>query len=261
MTMNEPLDSATNKGLTTRDYWADVWRGTKLPIVRAPEADSELVFKEFLPKSNGLRLIEIGCAPGGWMSYFHSQFGYSVDGIEYVPDAVELTRANMKIQNIDAQVWCDDFFSIDTSQFEYDIVYSKGFIEHFQEYPEVCERLAEIGRIVVTIIPNLYGVNGWISKTARPHVYEKHVPINLQQLRNAHEAIGLKTKFCNYVGGMQFLRFAERNRHFADRPKLAKCLNAPVRTFNRLSRIANRRLAFRPKACWCCPTLLYIGER
>ena len=259
--MNKSKSPVQDERLTTPAYWAEVWQGVKLPDIRIPEADKDWALKKCLPPGANHRLLEIGCAPGGWMSYFHNEFGYAVDGIEYVPDAAELTRANMKLQNIEAEVWCDDFFSIDTSKFNYDVVYSGGFIEHFDDYPSVCGRLAEVGRIVVTMIPNLYGVNGFISRMVRPHVYEKHVPINLEQLRKAHESIGLQTKFCNYVGGMQFYRIAERNRLFVNRPGLAKYCDFPIKGFNRLSRLANRRIAFRPKARWCCPSLLYIGER
>lgn len=254
------VNSETDERLTTREYWADVWQGVRLPDLRVPEADKEWAFRKFLPKGD-LRFIEIGCAPGGWMAYFNKEFGYSVDGIEYVPNAAELTRTNMEMQGIDAQVWCDDFFSIDTAQFDYDVIYSGGFIEHFDDFPDVCRRLTEIGRIVVTIIPNLYGVNGLISKKARPHVFEKHVPIDLEQLRNAHESNGLTTKYCNYAGGMQFYQIAKRNRFFEGRPRLAKCFDFPVKAINRISQVANRRVSFRPKACWCCPSLLYIGEK
>ena len=254
------VNSENGERLTTRDYWADVWQGVKLPNLRAPEADEGWAYKTFLPKRSSLRLLEIGCAPGGWMAYFHKEFGWSVDGIEYVADAAELTRANMEMQSIEAQVWCDDFFSIETSKFDYDVVFSGGFIEHFDDFPGVCRRLSELGRIVVTRIPNLYGVNGLISRTARPHVFDKHVPINLEQLRSAHESNGLNTKFCNYVGGVRFHRIADRNRFFEGRPKLSSFVDLPVKVLNRMSQIANRRISFRPRACWCCPSLLYIGE-
>lgn len=249
-----------NERLTTKEYWANVWEGVKLPDVRVPTGDTEQVLRKFLPQNK--RLIEVGCAPGGWMAYYHQNFGYSVDGIEYVPDAAELTKANMKCLGIDdATIWCEDFFSIDTADYDYDVVFSAGFIEHFDDFTGVCGRLADVGRIVVTVIPNLFGVNGLISRKVRPHVYDKHVLINLQKLREAHEANGLKTQFCNYVGGAQFFRLTDRNKFFQNRTGLAKCVDLPVRAFNRFSRFANQRLMFRPRACWCCPSLMYIGTR
>ena len=78
--------------MTTKDKWEAVWAGIKLPTVTKPVYDIQNQLESYLPRTGARSLIEIGCAPGGWMAYFNNHFSYSVSGLEYAEAAAEATK-------------------------------------------------------------------------------------------------------------------------------------------------------------------------
>ena len=252
----------TGNTLTTKDKWEAIWAGTKLPIIVRPVHDVHKQLESYLPKSNAHSLIEIGCAPGGWMAYFHSTFGYSVSGLEYAEVAAETTKRNMHMQAIDAEVLVQDFFALDCDGNKYDIVFSRGFIEHFCDVSDVVERLCALSRqYVVTIVPNCLGVNGMISKTIRPKVYAEHNPIEASTLDLLHRNCGMETLFCNYTGGVRFVSPGAHNAFFSKHKTCARAVNAPVHVFNRLSMEAGKLLCYTPRLRLLSDSLMYVGRK
>ena len=81
----------------TVDYWEDAWDTVRIPQRRDAEDIHEFhrILTQVLPKGD-LSLIEVGCAPGSWITYFHNCFHYSVSGIEYAPRAYEKTVENLR---------------------------------------------------------------------------------------------------------------------------------------------------------------------
>jgi len=117
----------------------------------------------------------------------------------------------------------------------YDVVFSSGFIEHFSNTAEVVEKLTNLvssSGYIVTIVPNLYGINGFISKTFRPRVYYGHVRIALDKLKSMHEDCGTITLFADYVEGMHIIRPIEKNFFSKMFPNISKGLNLPVDFLN-----------------------------
>ena len=98
----------------SKDYWEGVRRGSKLPktIRAASIPDEHAIFKRFLPQEGHGRtsLIEVGCAPGRYLDYFAKNFGYRVAGLDYAPEACELTRRNLAMLGVDAQIENTDLF-------------------------------------------------------------------------------------------------------------------------------------------------------
>ncbi len=196
------------------------------------------------------------------MAYFHRYHGYSVAGIEYGKAAAKLTHRNLEMQGIPAVIMAEDFFQAKIGPESYDIVFSAGFIEHFRDLPAVTRKICAISRqYVVTLVPNLYGVNGLISRTIRPTVYREHVPIDRLFLESLHTASGLKTLFCNYVGGVRLILPGAKTAFFEQHRWCARALNAPVRVFNRLSETAVRLFRLVPRSPLVSDSLLYIGTR
>ncbi|MCG8697643.1 MAG: class I SAM-dependent methyltransferase, partial [Bacteroidales bacterium] len=190
------------------------------------------------------------------------QFGYRVSGIEYVEEAAELTRTNMSLQDIEADVLAEDFFAMEEPSKPYDVIYSGGFIEHFEDIPATVERLGRLtGQWIVTQVPNLYGCNGWISKKTRPSVYAGHIRINRSQLRQWHEQVGFTTCFCNYVGGLQWIMPASHTPFFQQHRRLANCLNLPFWLFNKVSKQLSSWFHICPRTPWLARNVIYIGRK
>jgi SAM-dependent methyltransferase len=250
------------KRLTTKEYWEAVWVGSRLPVVVEPLPDIRRVLSVNLPKGLELRFLEIGCAPGGWMAYFHKHFGYIVSGIEYVDNAAELTRKNLQMLQVPGYVMNKDFFEFEGSSGAYDVVFSGGFIEHFDELDSVVGKICSLTtRYVITLVPNLYGVGGLISKTFRPSVYRAHKRIDTCLLRKIHEEANMKTLFCDYAGGVVFDAPANKNAFFEKRKLLSWIINFPFRALNLVFRKLNDRFGFAPRTRCFSPSVLYIGQK
>ena len=69
-----------------------------------------------------------------------------------------------------------DFFNFSTDR-KYDIVFSLGFIEHFNNTRDVILRhvdlLASSGLLLI-VLPNLLGLNGWIQRRFDKENYDVH---------------------------------------------------------------------------------------
>lgn len=250
----------TEARLTTQAYWESVWEGRTLPFVQRPYKDVEELFKRYLPQSAARTVLEVGCAPGGWLAYFSRTFGLAVSGIEYAKNAAQATLRNLSLLGIPGEVYVVDFFDYDGP--ESDIVFSWGFLEHFEDLHDVTRRLCALSRKqVITAVPNVFGINGWISRTLRPHVYAQHKQIDLLQLSALHEVHGMRTLFCDYVGGIRLILPAEKNAFFARHPRLSYAMNFPVRVWNSAAERCCAALGAYPRTRLVSTTLLYIGTR
>lgn len=246
--------------LTSRAYWRRTWSGVELPHVTRPSPDVRRILRDILPR-DASSLLEVGCAPGGWMAFFWKEFGHRVHGIEYVPESAELARRNLDMLGAEAEVTCGDFFEIESSS-EYEIVFSAGFIEHFVDTDDVVARITNLAtRNVVTLVPNLFGINGAICRVVRRDVYDKHVRLDPETLRRAHEKAGLRTRFCGYAGGIRLINVAAGNPFFERHPHIAASINRPVDYLNRFLRMISEWVPAPMSSRWWSPSVLYLGER
>jgi len=263
LTENEDI-TVMNDGLLPKEYWRQYWQGISLPTIAKPMSmyDIHRTLDNILPKSSKMSFIEIGCAPGRNMAYFNKYFSYSVAGIEYVEEAAAATRQNMEMQGIHAQILNLDFFQAAFSPASYDVVFSCGFIEHFEDLRGAVNKISFLAKqYVVTIIPNCYGVNGLISRTIRPKVFYGHKRIDKKHLRHLHEESRLNTLYCDYVGGFQFIMPATKTAFFDKNKRLAKTINVPFMIFNVMSRTFSRYTNLFPRTKFLARSLMYIGEK
>ena len=248
--------------LTTKGKWEAVWAHRELPIIASPAVDVQRQLDRFLPHPGAHSLVEIGCAPGGWMAYFDKKYGYRVAGLEYADAAAELTKQNMRMQKINASVFVQDFFDFDFENNRYDIVFSAGFVEHFRDVPFVVEKICKASnKYVVTMVPNLFGINGVISKTIRPEVYAEHTPIDVDMLESNHGKCGLKTLFCGFVGGPRFIMPGANNAFFEKHKLCARLVNIPFYCFNQVSEQSQRRDFPTLRTRLLSDCILYVGMK
>lgn len=180
-----------------------------------------ILYKKYLPNEEGLKVIEIGSAPGNYLVKLNRSFGYIPYGIEYSPKGAELNREVFRENNLDpGNVINADFFSEDFQrQYNeyFDIVVSRGFIEHFTDVKSVVDKhinLLKKGGLLMITIPNLRWMNfilGWFfnRKFLKMHNLEIMKKDVFSRLFDENE---LSTKYCDYFGTFHFgLFFAERN--------------------------------------------------
>jgi len=95
----------------------------------------EHVYATHFSGRKGQRVIEVGSAPGLHLLEVRSRFGLDPFGVEYAPAGVALNRQNFQQAGVNPdQVIEADFFSegfLAAHQGKFDVVLSRGFIEHF----------------------------------------------------------------------------------------------------------------------------------
>lgn len=93
---------------------------------------------QFLPRSSGVKCLEVGVVPGSTLLFLASQHKYRCTGVDFSPRVHDVASAFSR-QGIQAQFVQTDFLDWHTKD-RFDFVYSCGFIEHFSDYQAVIER-------------------------------------------------------------------------------------------------------------------------
>ena len=167
---------------STELYWSSLYRGSssRLKAKNSLNALLESYYAFDLRRciaavadlTPGQRLLEVGCAPGGFLLFFHRRFGVKVDGMDYSREGCRQTRATLAQSRIKGKIVHADFFNPEYQRRNagrYDAVFSAGFIEHFDDIrPAVAGhfRLAKRGGFVLCTVPNLRGVNKLLTPRA-----------------------------------------------------------------------------------------------
>ncbi len=133
-------------------------------------------------------IFEIGCAPGNYLIKFHELFWLHPSGIEYSEPGVRVLEQNFKANNIDADIIHGDFFDtkfLSENEWKYDIVYSMGFIEHFDDPRSVIEnhfRITKKDGLVIIVIPNLSYFNKIMTEKTILDIHNRTI-MNIDVLR------------------------------------------------------------------------------
>lgn len=212
------------------------------------------------------RLLEIGCGRSPWLAHFGRNENCSVAGIDVEPFAAELARANVAGAGGKAEVLCRDAFDMEANRDlagRFDFVYSWGVMEHFDDPARRLALAANYlrpGGRILTLVPNLQGVNSLLQRFVDMERYEMHVIYDRKKLARVHEEAGLRTIDCGYVG-------------FCD-----GYLSAPQPSTGRVKRRVHERVCWMigmgseaycrtvgkiaaPEMSWLAPHVFYAGER
>ncbi|MGA2092862.1 MAG: class I SAM-dependent methyltransferase [Sedimentisphaerales bacterium] len=173
----------------------------------------DVILPKYLPNKKGLKIIEIGSAPGEMLVRLNKSFGYIPYGVEYSESGVELNKKIFIQNNIDPANVIHSDFSAAEFQEKYknyfDIVLSAGFIEHFDNVEDVIKNhmnLLSAGGYLVVMIPNLRGINKFFFHIFNNEILRLH---NLKIMRKSEFAKIfnpqlLDIKLCDYYGTFNF---------------------------------------------------------
>jgi SAM-dependent methyltransferase len=174
-----------------------------------------VLYPRYLPPP-GAEVVEIGSAPGEHLAKLSENFGLVPYGIEYSDAGVEVNRALFAVRGLDPQnVIQVDFFSDECLlryRERFDMVVSRGFIEHFEDPSRVVDRHLELlkpGGLLIVTIPNLRGVNHALTSLFHRELIAMHdleimskVPF-LQLFDTAR----VRSVVCAYIGTFSFYLF------------------------------------------------------
>ncbi len=226
----------------------------------------DVLYPKYMPRAKNTKVLEIGSAPGNYLVRLSKTFGFIPFGVEYSESGVELNRRKFISNNIDPDhVIQSDFFS---KRFHeqyagyFDIVVSRGFIEHFTDTQDVIEKhlnlLAGGGYLFITV-PNYRGINyilQWIFNRKilglhRLDIMEKERFLKLFQEKN------LSVLHCDYWGTFNFGLFNSR------KDSLLRLIHRSCEYVQLLLNVVFRAL-FRDKEMrirFSSPHLIFIGQK
>jgi 2-polyprenyl-3-methyl-5-hydroxy-6-metoxy-1,4-benzoquinol methylase len=202
--------------LTSTDLWDDYWEGTSLPaeISRGSSLylDSILgTLDSILTYDSSKSLLEIGGAPGGYSIYFHRQFGFAINILDYSPRGCQLARENLELVGVPGRVYEGDLFDAHASLPRFDVVLSLGLIEHFADLTAVVEahaRYVKPGGVLIIGCPNFRGINEFILRRLSPALLDE---VRLSTMATSNWTfsgpLGLTELCVAYRGGFEPLMY------------------------------------------------------
>ena len=109
----------------------------------------------------GTRYVEIGCAPGKILSWVARELHAPVCGVDYSPTGTDTARWLCDGLGVEADIRCEDALDSSFEDGTFDLVFSCGLIEHFEDpAPMVAAhvKLLTSGGTALIAVPNYTGL-------------------------------------------------------------------------------------------------------
>lgn len=114
-----------------------------------------------------MEVLEIGCAPGKQLAYIGKFLGASISGLDYSEKGIELSRRFLRKLNMEADLRCEDILSTTFHPGSFDVVYSQGVIEHFDNPENIVRHHIQMLKstgVSLMLVPNYGGIYGKLQK-------------------------------------------------------------------------------------------------
>jgi SAM-dependent methyltransferase len=203
--------------LTTPEHWDEYWDHVQLPVAVAPgDASSTTailqVIDRFASSPSRLSVLEVGGAPGGYLVHLWQKFGHDVCVLDNSPAGIELSRRNFALLGVPGRVLERDLFAPDDPDLKFDLVFSLGLIEHFQDTTAVVDAhlsYVKPGGTLIVGCPNFRGINGWLLQRLSPSLLRWHNldAMDISRWPEFERKLNLDVKFRSYVAGFQARMF------------------------------------------------------
>lgn len=129
-------------------------------------------------------------------------------GLDYTETGCQLLKRRALKCDVDIDVVQADLFQPPESMIsKFDIVYSFGLVEHFENLSDVLlsiHKFVKPGGNMVSIIPNMHGLMGWLTKKWNKDVYDVHNPHSLDSLRDGHLNVNSRIIDSGYICSSNF---------------------------------------------------------
>lgn len=252
--------------LTTKARWDTHWERFPLPYrvdLRSYYSHRcDQLFQRIIPRGEGRRFIDVGCGLGQWLIYFHETFGHEVVGVDNSPAACELARRNLQIAGVPGEIIQEDIMSTPLGPASFDVVYSGGLIEHFEDPLPLVQKMSSLvkpGGLHLIFVPNLLGTFRRVREWIDPDSFEGHREVTPKNLQEMLERSGMTDIRISYFGSLRLPHVRRRGRE-------ASGVQAPLplwfalRALDRGITGTMRRLDLRPEARWMSPEIVAIAR-
>jgi SAM-dependent methyltransferase len=158
---------------TTVEHWDTVW--AHAPRMRLASGLNVAIGNlQRLLRSHvnpGMRFLEIGCAPGNLLIWIAKVLHADVAGLDYSERGLAFARQLFQTFNIKCDLRHENVFTTTFEPESFDIVFSAGVIEHFDDPREIVRKhvaLLKPGGKAIIAIPNYGGVYGRLQRHFDP---------------------------------------------------------------------------------------------
>jgi len=259
-----------------RDYWDSLWGARQPPDPIAPTQSgyANYVNRKFhgffvshLARMRpGASFLEVGCARSAWLPYFATEFKFEVAGLDYSEIGCQQEQTLLSLAGLEGRIICADLFTPPEWMFgSFDIVCTFGVVEHFQNTDECIRALARYlkpGGIAITIVPNMCGVIGRLTRMLNRPIFDIHVPLSSESLASAHWNTGLVVQECRYFLSTNFgaMNLDEKNR--AGPPVLTKkLLHKSLNAFSLLTWTVEKVIGPLPASRALSPYIVCVARK
>jgi SAM-dependent methyltransferase len=195
--------AGTGGDVAGQQFWESAWSTVTPVLYPGPVFQFADLAESYLPKTKGLRLIELGAMPGNHLVYFNKEFGYRVCALDYVAD-MGVLRETFAINDVsDFEIINCNLFDFSPSE-KFDIVFSSGLIEHFEDSQAIWNKhnqLLKPGGFLFIGLPNTKYLHWILMKLFCPSILAVHRTyfMSPRTLRRLSAESGLDVLFCNYI--------------------------------------------------------------
>jgi 2-polyprenyl-3-methyl-5-hydroxy-6-metoxy-1,4-benzoquinol methylase len=177
---------------TTLEYWDQAW--SKPPRLSLPSRFNLSIRNAKRLLGNhvkpGMCFLEIGCAPGKMLAWVSFALKARVAGIDYSKRGIMYAQQIFHTVGLEGDLRCEDIFHTTFKPGTFDIVYSNGVIEHFNDAREIVRQhvllLKPYGKALI-VIPKLSGPWQKLTRWLAPDILSMHNlalmnPISLKEV-------------------------------------------------------------------------------
>jgi SAM-dependent methyltransferase len=177
---------------TTQGFWDSIHAAKprlRLPSrLVVPTRDLQrLLSAEVRP---GMQVLEIGFAPGKQLAYLAAKHSARVAGLDYSQTGVGHARELFSSLELEGDLRCEDAFKTSFERSRFDLVYSVGVIEHFEdprEFVRLHVELVRPGGTALILIPDYGGIYGKLQR----HFDAENLSIHNLRIMNTAALRGL----------------------------------------------------------------------
>ena len=202
------------KRLTSNSYWEDTYQHRHYKsashFTGLINHCNRLILQKLLDiPMAGKRVLEIGAGDSYWLPYLAEKFPSSqFAGLDYSERGCELLSQRASTANVALEVIRADLFAAEPAMGKpFDVVVSFGVVEHFEDLAKALaakRRYLDVDGTMFTLIPNMAGILGSLTKRMSPEVYAQHNPHNLVSFLDGHHRAGLTPVSWGYLGASNF---------------------------------------------------------
>lgn len=127
--------------------------------------------------SPGMRVLEIGFAPGTLLAWVGKKLKAEVAGVDFSSNGLAAAKDLFDALSFSGDLRNESVFETSFADASFDVVYSLGVIEHFRDPRPIVRRHVELARpggVVIITVPNYRGIYGRIQKALDAPNLELH---------------------------------------------------------------------------------------